>query len=343
MRRHILIIGAGFSGISGALSAALFLKKNNCTDVSVTVLSPLPTEHGALVFDECGSRKMESLLTQLFENGRIKFVAGIANGIDAVRHRVEYTASQGIYSWITYDRLILAAGSRVVRPHLDGVEHAFDVNPLDTTACLEKHITALAHYPDSTARNTVVICGGGFSGLESATRIPARLHSRLGPDVKIKVIVIDGSAEMGSGPAGRLNPQLAQSVARHDIEWHLNARVASLDTNGITLIDGRRIESKTVVWTVGHRASHLTEHISTRCDRLGRLHVDQSLQVLGHQDIYAAGDVAALGSVDEGCYPTRSYQLAVSMGDTAGHNAAADILGAPRKTCLQREAIDINA
>jgi len=331
MKRHIVILGAGFSGVSGALSADSCLKSQDASDILVTVLAPLPMPHHAPYPDEAGTETMDALLHDLLSNSRIKYVAGIANKIDVHSRRVIYTAAQGIKSWISYDKLILATGSHVVRPNLEGVEHAFDVNPTDTSACMEKHFTALGSYPDSDARNTVVICGGGFPGLESAKRLPARLRGSLGADVQINVIVIDCGTEIGARMDGRSNPLLAQAVAEQDIEWHVNAKVASLDTNGITLVDGRRIESKTVVWTAGYRASRLTEQVNAERDALGRLHVDQNLQVTAQPDIYAVGDVAILSAMDNGYYPTPSYKVACSMGHLAGHNVVAELTGKPLK------------
>lgn len=197
-----------------------------------------------------------------------------------------YTCEPGISAWITFDALILATGNRIVKPDLQGVEHAFEINPLDETCCLEKHLAALDNYPVSDARNTVVICGGGFSGIKSATRIIARLRARWGEAMKINIVVIDDKPKekrdfIKDHDAGAAN------VVYQDIMWYFDAKGASLDTNGIQLDDGRRIESKTVVWTGGYRASELTHNISAKRDCLDRLYVDQHLQVLGNPGIYA--------------------------------------------------------
>ncbi|MGV8796641.1 FAD-dependent oxidoreductase, partial [Pseudomonas aeruginosa] len=73
-------------------------------------------------------------------------------------------------------------------------------------------------------------------------------------------------------------------------EWCLGRSVAAVDAEGVTLDDGQRIEAKTVVWTVGVRASTLTGQIPGERDAQGRLHVDRNLKVLGLDDVYATGD-----------------------------------------------------
>jgi NADH dehydrogenase len=194
---------------------------------------------------------------------------------------------------------------------------------------LEKHINGLSKYPASEARNTVVVCGGGFTGIETATEMPARLRAALGADAKVNVIVIDRGAEIGAAFGAGISPSIAQASAELGIEWCLNASVAAVDTNGVTLADGRRIDAKTVIWTVGFRASPLTEQIPTERDPLGRLYVDANLKVLGQDAIYAAGDVAYAASDDIGHFAGMSCQHAISLGRHAGNNVAADLLGVP--------------
>ena len=100
-----------------------------------------------------------------------------------------------------------------------------------------------------------------------------------------------------------------------------------MDANGVTLADGRHIESHTVIWTVGFRASPLTEQLTAQRDGQGRLHVDGNLKVRGLQNVFAAGDVAYAATDDIGNFAAMSCQHAISLGRHAGNNAAADLLG----------------
>jgi hypothetical protein len=97
------------------------------------------------------------------------------------------------------DRLILAAGSQLFRPAVPGLaEHAFDVDQIEQAARLEQHLCALANQPDSAARNTVVVAGGGFTGIETATELPAHLRVILGDDVPVRVIVVERNSQVGA-------------------------------------------------------------------------------------------------------------------------------------------------
>ena len=335
MKQQILVIGAGFGGVWTALSAARKLDMHGRTDVQITVLAPQDELRIRPRFYESEVHLMTASLTDLFEATDIKFVKGFADSIDVSNKRVEYVSAQGIQSWLSYDKLVLASGSRVVRPALEGVEHAFDVDQIESATCLEKHLKALADYPESEARNTVVVCGGGFTGIETATEMPARLRAVLGEDAKVNVIVVDRGSQIGGAFGEGISPSIAHASAALGVEWILDASVASVDTNGVVLADGRRIESKTVIWTVGFRASPLTEQIPSERDPLGRLYVDENLKVLGQDDIYAAGDVAYAATDDEGHVAAMSCQHAISLGRHAGNNVAADLLGAQAKPYRQ--------
>ena len=80
-----------------------------------------------------------------------------------------------------YDRLVLASGSHVNRDAVAGAAaHAFDLDQLESAAVLEQHINNLALQPESEARNTVVVCGGGFTGIEMALELPGRFARNIG-------------------------------------------------------------------------------------------------------------------------------------------------------------------
>jgi NADH dehydrogenase len=328
MKQQILIIGAGFGGVWSALGAARLLDKHDRNDVQITVLAPQAELRIRPRFYEADVHKMMAPLGKLFDAVGVKFVQGSADNIDAASKHVTYRDATGVLQTRSYDRLVMAAGSRVVRPDLDGMlEHAFDVDEIEQASALEAHVRALKDRPASAARNTVVVAGGGFTGIETATEMPARLREALGADADIRVIVVDRGPQIAASMGDGIRPAIVDASKALGVEWILNASVASVDADGVTLDDGQRIESNTVIWTVGFRASPLTERILGTRDKQGRLHVDDNLRVKGVTDIFAAGDVAYAASDDIGNFAAMSCQHAISLGRYAGNNVAADLIG----------------
>ncbi|WP_044872790.1 NAD(P)/FAD-dependent oxidoreductase [Pseudomonas sp. LFM046] len=327
MKQRILIVGAGFGGMWSALSAARLLDQHGRDDVEVAVLAPQAELRIRPRFYEPDVHKMVAPLGELFDAVGVSFVQGSAERIDVEGKRVGYRNAHGQFAELGYDRLILATGSQVVRPALAGVEHAFDVDQLEEAVRLERHIQNLAERPASNSRNTVIVAGGGFTGIEAAAEMPARLRAALGEGADVRVIVVDRGSEIGAalgeGPRGAI----AEASAELGLEWRLNSAVASVDTRGVTLASGERIDADTVVWTVGVRASSLTEQVPAERDGQGRLHVDANLQVPGFGGLFATGDVAKAACDDEGNHALMSCQHAIALGRSAGNNAAASLLG----------------
>jgi NADH dehydrogenase len=149
----------------------------------------------------------------------------------------------------------------------------------------------------------------------------------LGEDQDLRVIIVDRSKDIAATMGDGIRPSIIEASNDLGIEWIVDASVAAVDANGVTLADGRHIESQTVIWTVGFRASPLTEQLDAERDGQGRLHVDGNLKVHGIDHVFAAGDVARAATDDLGNYAAMSCQHAISLGRYAGNNAAADLLG----------------
>jgi NADH:ubiquinone reductase (H+-translocating) len=328
MKQHILVVGAGFGGLWSALSAVRLLDQHDRNDVQVTVLAPQAELRIRPRFYEPDVHTMAAPLEGLFDAVGVEFVQGSASNIDVAAKQVGYIDVFGNQGKLDYDRLVLAAGSQLARPDLEGmIEHAFDVDQIEAASRLEAHIKSLVNLPDTPARNTVVVAGGGFTGIETATEMPARLRAVLGAEANIRVIVVDRGPTIGAALGEGISPSIIEASDHLGIEWILNASVESVDAGGVTLSSGQRIESNTVIWTVGFRASPLTQHVPGTHDRQGRLHVDGNLKVLGQNHIFAAGDVAYAATDTLGNYAAMSCQHAIALGRYAGNNVAADLLG----------------
>ncbi|MBB1604902.1 MULTISPECIES: NAD(P)/FAD-dependent oxidoreductase [unclassified Pseudomonas] len=330
MKQQILVVGAGFGGLWSALSAARLLDRHERHDVQVSLLAPQAELRIRPRFYEPDVGRMFAPLDALFDTVGIRFVQGSAERIDEQAQSVGYRDAAGRQGELGYDRLVLATGSQLARPPVPGLDsHAFDVDQIESAARLEAHLKALRNRPASPARNTVVVVGGGFTGIETATEMPARLREALGAEQDIHVIVVDRGAQVAAALGEGIRPSIIEASAKLGIEWVPDASVAAVDADGVSLADGRRIDSHTVIWTGGLRASPLTGQLSGERDALGRLHVDGNLKVRGQAKVFAAGDVAYAATDDLGNHAVMSCQHAISLGRHAGNNAAADLLGVP--------------
>lgn len=325
MPSNIVIIGIGFSGVWSALSAQRLINMHGKQDdVQVTVIAPKPALVMRPRLYEAEPGNMQQSLVSLFDEAGIKFIPGIVETIRTDKQQLDVKLASGEASVVEYDRLILAAGSNVVRPKkVAGVEtHALDIDNMDSAIKLEAHLKNLATLPATSARDTVVVCGAGFTGIELATELPKRLENA-------RVVLIEGSDAVGPqlGPGPR--PAITAALKDLGVEVKLGSMVASIDATGVTLTSGERIESNTVIWTAGVRATPLTQQIDSPKDALNRLHVDENLRVAASPHVFATGDAACAVVDPSGQTALMSCQHALGLGRVSGNNAAADLLGVP--------------
>lgn len=326
---RLVIIGAGFAGMYAALSSARLRDIKGVTpgELEIMLVAPEPT---LVVRPRLYEPKPETLtapLLDVFKAIDVTYVRGTAESVETAHRTVIVATPEGGRRSINYDRLVVATGSRLFRPNVPGLaQHAFSVDSLEDAVALDGHLKNLASRPASDARNTVVVAGGGFTGLEAATEMPARLREVLGENVKTRVIIADRNTaiapDMGAGP----RPVIEEALRKLGIETRLGAGIIALDETSVTLSNGERIETATVIWAAGIRAAPLTAQVPGERDNFGRLVVDRELHVVGVPEVFATGDAAKAVCDDDGNYALMSCQHATRMGAFAGNNAAAELL-----------------
>ncbi|MPV65404.1 NAD(P)/FAD-dependent oxidoreductase [Burkholderia sp. BE17] len=330
MSQKILIVGAGFAGVWGALGAARVLDKAGVGsgDVEITLISPKPELQIRPRLYESEPQRMAAPLLPLLDAVGVNFVEGSVEEISVREKTLVVALSDGQKRLLAYDRLLLTSGSSLSRPPVPGLaEHAFSVDRIEDAVALDAHFAALAKLPDSPARNTVAVVGCGFTGIEVATELPKRLREWFGADVASRVVVIGAQDEIGPDLGPNPRPYVSEAFDSLGIETVLGSRVVSVEADGVRTASGTHVEAMTVIWAGGMRASSLTAQVSSHLDPLGRVEVTPDLRVAEAPHVFVAGDVARARSDDDGHYALMSCQHAIVMGQFGGHNVAADLIG----------------
>ena len=336
---RLVIIGAGFAGMYAALSAARLrdIRGASPQDLQIALVSPEPTLVVRPRLYESKPETVTAPLLDVLEAIDVDYIQGSAETINTEARTVQITPAKGPRKTLSYDRLVVTTGSRLFRPNIPGLaEHGFSVDSLDDAVALDKHLHGLTQRPAANGRDTVVVAGGGFTGIEAATEMPTRLREILGPDAKTRVVIVDRNTAIAPDMGAGARPVIEEALRKVGVETRLGAGVAALDDTGVTLSSGEHIETETVIWAAGIRAAPLTAQIPAERDNFGRLLVDRCLQVPGVQGVFAAGDAARAACDDEGNYALMSCQHATRMGAFAGNNAAAELLGVPTRPYHQK-------
>lgn len=303
---HVLIIGGGFAGVWSAAGAALARERLG-GDGRLRITLVAPGEHLVLRprLYEPEPDLAVVRLGRILDPIGVRHVRARVTAIDTERRVVVAGGER-----IGYDRLVLAAGSALVRPRgLPGAERLHDIDTLEGARRLAARRRDRADY-------SAVVVGAGFVGLEAATALAARG----------RVLLVDRSPVAGEplGPGPRA--VIEHALDTLGVERRLGTTLTAVGDGRAVLSDGTEVEADAVVWCAGMRAAALARQISGELDDLGRVPVDRRLRAL--PEVFAAGDVAA-AAFDAGHTVMQACQHATPLGKVAGHNAAADLLGAP--------------
>lgn len=340
MSKRIIIAGSGFAGLWAALAAqrAIHLASQE-QNVEVMMVSPSPNVGIRPRLYEAVLENMNPDISELLSVVGVKFLAGWVNKIDSNQQTIEVATTDGNKQNLSYDRFVLATGSTTFMPPIPGLkEYGFSVNTLEDAEKLDQHLKNLVNKPVDAARNTVVVAGGGLTGLETATEMPERLRSILG-ETDVRVVLVDSSTDVGAAMGDQAATVIREALNELGVEGKAGLRVTALDATGVTLSNGEKIETETVIWTAGMRANPLTSQIAGEKDNLGRLIGDAYLHAPEAKNIFVTGDTVKVPTDDLGNFNVMSCQHAMSLGRVAGYNAAAELVDLPLHPYSQQKYV----
>jgi NADH:ubiquinone reductase (H+-translocating) len=297
-RGGTLVLGGGFAGSYVARQVG----RNGATIVNPTnfmLYTPLLPEAAA---GSVEPRHVTVPLRTMCPHADL--VLGSAVALDPQRRVVQVESGAGRIE-IAYADLVVALGAVTRMPDLPGLrEHALGLKDLVDAIRLRNHVLRQIELadaaPDTAARRlTFVLAGAGFAGVEAVAELnelvtdALRRHPRL-EGVQARWVLVEGGARILRQTPEKLAGFAARRLGERGVEILTETTLASIDADGVTLSDGARIETETVVWTAGVSPNPLLAELGLPLDRHGRVPVDETLRVVGASRIWALGDCAAV-------------------------------------------------
>lgn len=340
----VLVVGAGFAGVWAAAGAARQREQSGLAheDLQITLVAPGPN---LVIRPRLYEENPEGTcvpLSRILTPADVTHLSCTVTRIDPEEHTATAVMITGEDIVLGYDRLVLASGSRLRRPSgLPGHERLKSVDTLDEAIELDAHLRSLPSRAPTTnaspaSRYTAVVVGASFTGLEIATTLVGRLQrisDQAGARDNPRVVLVERRDAPGGELGPGLKPCIDQALGELGIEVLTNTTVARVEAAEVILTNGQSIPAQTAIWAAGMTASNLTQQFGVATDSLGRLPVDEYLQVHGVPDVFAAGDTAA-AMADANNHVLQSCQHAIPQGKYAGHNAVASLCGSPMERLL---------
>jgi selenide,water dikinase len=240
------------------------------------------------VAGDYAARELEIDVVALARRAGAAVVLAPATGIDAGARRVHV----GGRAPIAWDVVSLDVGSTVRGLDLPGVrEHALATRPIRLLVDrVEARVAEVVRRTAGTTR--VVVVGAGAAGVELACTLDARVRS-LG--ARAEITVVSDEAELLSGYPRRVGARMVDELARRGIAVRLGARAVAVECDALVVETGR-VAADLVVWATGASPLPFLAEAPLPRDAQGFVRVRPTLQVEGHDDLFAVGDCAALTS-----------------------------------------------
>jgi NADH:ubiquinone reductase (H+-translocating) len=336
-KNTVVIVGAGFAGyyaargLSRLIGATTEIVVINSTDYFL-YLPLMPEVMGGLL--EPGHIRA-SLPRRL---RKIRFVLGTVTGVDARAKTVSWAGPEGAAGQVSYDRLLLTAGSVNKLLPIPGVaDYAVGFRSIREATYLRDHIirqlelaSVAADPAERAARCTFVVVGAGYTGTEVTAQgqlLTARLKKVL-PGLagqEIRWLLLDLAPRVLAELDPRLSKTAERVLRRRGVEVLTGESVAAALDGSVQLTSGDKVVTRSLIWCVGVRADPLVSGIDLATNR-GRLEVDEYMVVPGAPEIYACGDCAAVPDLTRpGQVCGMTAQHAQRQGKLVARNIAASL------------------
>ena len=302
---RVVIVGAGFGGLSAAKALAgtayeiTLIDRHNyhlfqplLYQVATAGLSP--ADIAAPIRGIIGAQR------------NITVTLAAVSGVDTARSEVIAEGRR-----IPYDFLVLATGAQhAYFGHDDWAFYAPGLKTIDDATYLRRRILLAFERaeaePDPIERRrllTFAIIGGGPTGVEMAGAIAELANRAIASDFhnidprSTRVILVEAGQRLLKTFDPSLSVLALQSLQQLGVEVRLGAVVTGCSCAAVFLGD-ERIETRTIMWAAGVKASPAGAWLGVDTDRVGRVRVGADLSVPGHPNIFVIGDTALAMGVD---------------------------------------------
>jgi NADH dehydrogenase len=297
---HVVILGAGFGGLSAARSL-------RHAPVEITLID----RHNYHLFQPLLYQVATAGLSPgeiaspirwiLRKQANVTVLLATARAIDPARHAVVLDSGER-----SFDFLIVATGATdqyfghdAWRPHAPGLKTLDDALAVRRKVLLAFERAEVERDPARRrALLTFVVVGGGPTGVELAgalaeiARHSLKHEYRAIEPASTRIILAEALPSVLTAFPAPLQSAAIRSLVRLGVEVRTGAPVADIG-DGWVVLGEERIEAGTVLWAAGVGASPTGRTLGVPLDRAGRVIVQPDLSIPGHPGVFVVGDLAS--------------------------------------------------
>ena len=305
-RTRTIIVGGGFAGVF----LAKHLSRHVSRDVEVTVISSENHMVFTPMLAEVAGRSLSGF--DIVVPGRqiarrATWLTATVTNVDLKENEVEFTRPDGKRARLSYAHLVLACGSAVNLDVVPGMAaHAYTLRTVGDGLVLGNEVigrfeqAAVELEPAERQRLlTVVVVGGGFTGVEAAghlfdlMRSVTPFYPELSRERARVVLLQRGAKIVPEFQHDSLSEFALRKLRQNGLDVRLNTEVKEVTARYLRLSTGETIDTGLTVCSVGTAPVTLVKKIGLPLER-GRLKTEADMRVTGTANVWAFGDCAAV-------------------------------------------------
>jgi NADH:ubiquinone reductase (H+-translocating) len=333
-RKNIVVIGAGYGGITATLRLANLFRSSS--DYRVVLVDRYPYHTMKTQLHEAAVHKSEVTIEigRIIRDRNVTFQLGSVTSIDLAERQIRIDATS-----VSFEYLVLALGSQANFYNIPGLEqYGLPLQSASDAGKIYGQITVLCASAstevDPLRRREMlrfVVGGGGLSGIELAGELvdhvaEAARNYRLSSG-EAEVIVVEGAEDILPASEPGIRDRIRKKLEGKGVTILTSTRVVGVSADEIVLSTGDRLRSRTLVWTGGIRISDVAPRSGFAIGQSGRIIVNEYLQSVTSPHVYAIGDNALAINPATGNPVPAAAQFALQQGRLVAENLHAAVLG----------------
>ena len=338
---RVVIIGGGFAGLTAAHELTKAGREVMIIDRhAYTTFQPLlyQVATGAL-----NPGDVTYSLRRWASNDRshlASFRRATVTGIDFEKKQVIVSRGQPI----GYDKLIVSPG---VGANFFGIPGAEEYTrriytrrqALEVRDIIFSGLELMAAERNPDKRFCAIVVGGGPTGVETAGALAEMktqglpvLYPEIGVD-NFHVVLVEMTDRLLGPFDRRLQRYTKRALARLGVDVRLNTAVKEVFPDHVDFADGSQLACDIVIWASGVGAHSVVKDWGLPQGRGGRILVEPDQQVVGFEDVYAAGDACLCESEPQ----PQLAQPAIQQGKLVAQNILAAQDGGAQETFVYHD------
>jgi NADH:ubiquinone reductase (H+-translocating) len=301
--QKIVIVGAGFGGLSTAIALEKKFRKDK--NISITLIDKreyhiftsnlyeVLSAEEELVSIEQMQKSITLPYKEILAGRNIQFIKDEFVEIDPLQKNIILTSKK-----IAYDFAVLALGSTSDFYGIEGAEkYGMPLKTLPDVLRIRNQIEfAVQMHRSDVKKKTlrIVVAGGGYTGVETAGELIKTLDviawKNDYPRHKIEVEIVEAGNSLIAGFNDRLSKDAYARLSALGVKIRLLSPISKVENGFLQILTGERVAFDVLIWSVGVKANEIKTITDLGFDKKGRVEINELLQAKKFTNIFVIGD-----------------------------------------------------